>query len=173
MDNTEGVHKLIKREIFIHNESNRIATPILAKVKELAKPFIGKKIDTLKGLSAKFGEVLKIDNKSITVNPLPNTQWASVQNCYVSTSSNDLKLTVDLCFSTGDGGCTYDKSTFYFGRVDDKGILTEIKDDCHVSEKVLDFDTEIAKINQYVALRKQADKIKSTIQVSSDAYKYL
>lgn len=161
----------LKDAIFIHNEYKKIATPILEHIKKVCTNFIGKKIDTQKGLSAKFADAIKIDRESIKVNPLPGTKWANLHFLHVRNSYNDLSVEISLCFSDGSTGCTYEKHSYYFGKTEN-GVLLSVNNDCEVYQVTLDFDTELAKIKKFRELEKMAEDARDKILVSRDVYKY-
>lgn len=170
-DLSDAIHKL--------NEYRRVARPILARIKELSKPFVGKKIQTLQGLSSKFNEAIKAEYetlKATVVKPLPYAKWASIHAIYVENRYNDLQVKISVCFSNGSTGCSYEERTFYFGKVEN-GVLTEIKADsdpsCQISDMVLDYDTELAKIKEFRRLEKQAENAQDKILVNREVYKYI
>jgi hypothetical protein len=162
----------LKNAIHIRNEYNRIAAPILEHVMNVSKQFIGKKIDTLKGLTAKYSEAIKIDRDSIDVKPLPGTKWAKAHFISVQNSYNDLRIEISLCFSDGSNGCTYESRSFYFGKTENQ-ILVSINEDCKVSNEVLNFETELLKIKTLRKLEKQVEQVQDQILIGREAYQYL
>lgn len=158
--------------IHIQNEYRRVAAPIVEHLKEVSKQFIGKKIDTLKGLSSKFAEAIIIDTASIEVKPLPYAKWANVRHLYVRNSYNDLSVKISLCFSDGKTGCTYEERSWYFGKTEN-GVLISINDDCKVEILNLDFETELAKIKKFRELEKQMEKAQEKILINREVYKYI
>jgi hypothetical protein len=165
--------KGLERAIFIHNEYYRVAGPILEHVKTECKKFIGKKIQLQKGLSQKLYDATKIDRDSIKVNPLPGTKWASLHYAGISCSYKDLSVEISLCFSDGTTGCTYEKRSFYFGKVDDSGVLISIDDNCKAESEPMNFEAELKAIADYLKAAKVAEQLEDKIRLSRDAYKYV
>lgn len=164
--------KHLRNLIEIHNEYLRIAKPILEHVKEVSKQFIGKKISTLKGLSAKYAEVISFNRDSIEVKPLTGAKWAKVRSVYVHTNYNSLVVEIKLCFDTESNQCIYEDRSYYFGKMEGD-ILKSIDDDCHVVENVLEYDKELAAIKEFRKLEKLATQAEDKIKVSRDAYTYI
>jgi hypothetical protein len=171
MDSTTGLKKLIH----IQNEYQRIAAPILEHVKTVCKPFIGKKVDTQKGLASKLSEALKFDYSAIDVKPIAGAQWAKVQYVSVSCNYTDIQVEISLCFGNGTTGCTYEKRTWYFGKTDGHGNLLSINDECIVEVDPIDYNTEVKAIIKFSELEKQLDEAKQKIRTRyvSDFYKHL
>lgn len=161
----------LKNAIHTKNEFRRIAGLMVEQAKELSKPFIGKKIETLKGLTAKFHEAVVI-NKDVKVTPLPIAKWVNIQNAYITTSYSDLKIEISLCFGNGLGGCIYEEQSFYFGKVED-GVLVSINDDCKVDQTILVFDEQITHIKKLLELQKQIENVKEKIKLPTESYKYI
>lgn len=165
----------LKEAIHIRNEFNRIAFSIVEQIKEGSKPFIGKKINTQKGLSDKYRDVVKFDinaMEAIKVNPVPGTKWARVHLAFASISYDDLVVKVSICFAKNPTGCVYEERNFYIGKVENS-VLVSINDECNVDQTVLDYETELAKIKKFRELEAEAEKAKQEILVNSDAYQYL
>lgn len=163
----------LANSIFIHNEYYRVAGPILEHIKTECKKFIGKKIQLQKGLSSKLYEAVKIDRDTIQVNPLPGTKWAKLHYSSVNCSYHDLSVEISLCFSDGKTGCSYEKRSFYFGKVDDSGILISIDDNCKAESEPMDFDTEVKAISAYLKAAKVAEELENKIRLYRDDYKYI
>jgi hypothetical protein len=168
MDSLTG----LKNAIHIKNEYNRIAAPILEHVKTVCKQFIGKKIDTQKGLSSKLYDALKFDYKTIEVKPIDGAKWAGVHYVSVQNSYNDLKVEISLCFSDGTTGCTYEKRTWYFGKTEN-GILISVDDNYKVDINPIDFDTEVKAILKFNELEKELERAKEKIRIGRETYQYL
>jgi hypothetical protein len=163
----------LKEAIHIRNEFNRIAGPILEHYKTVSKEFIGKKIETLKGLTSKFYDAVQFDRDTIEVKPIEGSKWANLQSAQVTTSYNDLTLRISLCFGDHKGtGCVYEERTFWFGKVENS-ILISINEDCKASDQILDFETELAKIKKFRELEKLAELAQDKILINKEAYKYL
>lgn len=173
MKTTNSRLKGLENAIFIHNEYYRIAGPILEHIKTECKKFIGKKIQLAKGLSSKLYDATKIDRESIKVNPLPGTKWANLHYAGVSCSYRDLSIEISLCFSDGGHGCTYEKRSFYFGKVDDNGVLISIDDNCKAESEPMDFETEVKAIKKYLEAQKIAEELEDKIRINREAYKYI
>jgi len=165
--------KGVETAILIHNEYYRVAGPILEKVKAASKNFIGKKIQLQKGLSSKFYDAVKTERDSVKVNPLPGTKWANLHYAGVSCSYNSLSIEISLCFSDGTTGCSYEKRSFYFGRVDDSGVLVDIDDNCKAESAPMDYETELNAIAEYLKAAKVAEQLEDKIRLYRDAYKYV
>lgn len=165
--------KSLSNAIHMRNEFNRVAAPIVEFVKEQSKPFIGKKIGTLKGLAAKYAEAVHIDRDKHKVNPLPGTKWAKMHLTYTSVSYGDVQIKISICFSDGSTGCTYRDRTFYFGKIDDDQKLISINEDCKPDSRVLEYDTELAKIKTFRELEKKAEDAKDEILIDREAYQYI
>lgn len=165
--------KGLENAIFIHNEYYRIAGPILEQIKHYSKPFLGKKIQLQKGLSSKLYDATKIDRDTIKVNPLPGTKWANLHYAGISCSYRDLSVEISLCFSDGNNGCTYEKRSFYFGKVDDNGVLISIDDNCKAESEPMDFETEVKAIKKYLEAKKIAEDLEDKIRINREAYKYI
>lgn len=168
--------KSLRNEVHIQNEYRRVAAPILERVKELSKQFIGKKIVTLKGLSAKYTDVVSLpreEREAIKVKPVDGAKWASVQSAYVRESYKSMLVEIKLCFSDGGHGCFYEERSWYFGKTDENGILLSVDDDCKVSADVLDYNTELMAIKKYLEAQRLADIAEEEIQIGKDAYKYI
>lgn len=164
--------KTLRNAVHIRNEFNRIAAPIVEFIKDASRPFIGKKIDTQKGLAAKYAEAIKFDRESVDVKPIPGTKWAKLQYANVQNSYGDLRVEISICFSDGVNGCVYESRSYYFGKTEGD-ILKSINEDCKVSDTVLDFDTELAKIKKFRELEKLAEQAEDKILINREAYKYL
>lgn len=164
--------KNLKNVIHTHNEYYRVAAPILEHIKEVCKQFIGKKIETQKGLSAKFYEAIKINRETIDIKPIPGAKWANLHFTGVKNSYNDLSVEISLCFSNGDTGCTYEARSWYFGKTEN-GILVSINDNYKVPVSILDYETELAAIKEFRKLEKLAETAEEKINVNREAYKYI
>lgn len=167
----------LKDAVHIQNEYQRVAAPILEKIKEISKLFIGKKIDTLRGLTAKYSEALNQVSsaefrKAIQVKPLDGAKWANVDRILFYNSYNDLRVEIGLCFSYGDTGCEYETHSWYFGKTEN-GILMSVKDDCFIEVRPLDYQQELAAIKNFRIFEEQMERAKDKIRVSSDVYKYM
>lgn len=164
----------LKRIIHIQNEYQRVSAPILERVKEISKQFIGKKVDTQKGLAAKFNDALKFDYKTIEVLPVDGAKWAHVHYVSVRCSYTDIQVEISLCFSDGTTGCTYEKRTWYFGKTDGNGVLLSVNDDYKVLIDPIDFDTEVKAIIRFNELELQLEQAKNDIRTRycSEYYKY-
>jgi hypothetical protein len=169
MDSLTG----LKNAIHIKNEYNRIAAPILEHVKNVSKQFIGKKIDTQKGLSSKFYDALKFDYKSINVKPVDGAKWANVHYVSTTCSYTDIKVEISLCFSDGTTGCTYEKRTWYFGKTDGQGILLSVDENYKVDIDPIDFETELKAILKFRELEAQMERAKDKIRIGRETYQYL
>jgi hypothetical protein len=165
--------KELETAIFIHNEYYRVVGPILEQVKAECKKFIGKKINLQKGLSQKLYDATKIERDSIKVNPLPGTKWAHLHYAGLECLYRDLSIEISLCFSDGKTGCTYEKRSFYFGKVDDNGVLISIDDNCKAESEPMDFKTELQAIKNYLEAKKIAEDLEDKIRINREAYKYL
>ena len=165
--------KGLEKAIFIHNEYYRVAGSILEQIKHYSKPFLGKKIQLVKGFSQKFSDAVRIDRDTIKVNPLPGTKWASLHYVGVSCSYRDLSVEISLCFSDGTTGCTYEKRSFYYGKTDDVGTLISIDDNCKADSEPMDFETELKAITEYRKAEKIADELQDKIRINREAYKYI
>lgn len=164
----------LKKVIHIQNEYQRIAAPILEHVKNVSKQFIGKKIDTQKGLSSKFYDALKFDYKTINVKPVDGAKWAHVHYVNVNCSYTDIQVEISLCFSNGDTGCTYEKRTWYFGKTDGQGNLLSVDDNYKVDIDPIDYEQEKQAILKFNELEKELERAKEKIRTRycSDYYKY-
>jgi hypothetical protein len=163
----------LKEAIHIRNEFNRIAAPILEHYKEASKPFIGKKIDTQKGLASKFADALKFDRDAIEVKPIAGAKYAKIHHVSAGASYNDLTVRISLCFGDHRGtGCIYEERGFWFGKIENQ-ILISVNDDCKISDTVLDFNEELEKIKAFRALEKLAEEAEEKILINREAYKYL
>lgn len=169
MDSLTG----LKRAIHIQNEYQRIASPILEHVKEVCKQFIGKKVDTQKGLSAKLSEALKYDYKQIEVKPVDGAKWAQVQYVSVTCSYTDIKVEISLCFSDGSTGCSYEKRTWYFGKTDGQGLLLSVNEDYKVEVNPIHFETELKAILKFRELEEEMERAKEKIRIGRETYQYL
>lgn len=165
--------KGVERAIFIHNEFFRIAGPILEHIKTESKKFIGKKIQLQKGLSQKLNDAVKIDRDTIQVNPIPGAKHARLHYIIVSCSYHDLSVEISLSFSDGQTGCIYEKKSFYFGKVDDSGVLLSIDDNCKAESEPMNFETELKAIADYLEAAKLAEQLEDKIRLSRDHYKYV
>lgn len=168
MDSVTG----LKRAIHIHNEYQRIAAPILEHIKEVCKQFIGKKVNTQKGLSSKLSEALKYDYKSIEVKPVDGAKWAHVHYVSVQCCYHDIQVEISLCFSNGTTGCTYEKRTWYFGKTEND-ILISVNDDYKVEVKPIDFDQEVNAILKFRELEEAMEQAKDKIRIGRETYQYL
>jgi hypothetical protein len=162
----------LKNAIHIQNEYFRVAGPILEHVKEQAKKFIGKKIETQTGLGSKFSEALKIDRDSIEVKPLEGAKYAHVHYVVPSCSFNSLSIEISLCFSDGKTGAVYEKRSWYFGKTEN-GILVSIDENCKAPTRVLDFETEVKSIKLFREAEKLAEEAEERININREAYRYL
>lgn len=165
--------KGIETAVLIHNEYYRVAGPILEQVKTECKKFIGKKIQLQKGLTQKLKDATKIERDSIKVNPLPGTKWANLHYAGISCSYKDLSIEISLCFSDGNTGCTYEKRSFYFGKVDDNGVLISIDDNCKAESVPMNFETELKAIAKYLMAVSVAEELENKIRLYRDDYKYV
>lgn len=168
----EKHYKELQNAIHIRNEFNRVAAPIVEHAKEISKKFIGKKINTQKGLSEKFRSAFNFDHKSIQVTPIEGARWANVSRVYMSNSYSDLQIEIQLCFSDGTTGCTYESRTYYFGKTQND-VLVSINDDCKVSSEVLDYITELNAIITFRELEKAMENAKDKIRIGSEVYQYI
>jgi len=159
--------------IHIHNEYNKIAAPIVEYIKGVCKTFVGKKVQTQKGLSSKFYDVVKVDKETIKVNPIPGTKWAKVHFISVQREYNDIFVEISLCFANGKEGCVYEKNTWYIGKIDDNGILLSVNDNCKVPVLVLDLETELQAIKELRKAEKAVEIAKEKININHEAYKYI
>lgn len=169
MDSVTG----LKRAIHIQNEYQRIASPILEHVKQVCKQFIGKKVDTQKGLSSKLSEALKYDYKQIEVKPVDGEKWAQVHYVSVTCRYTDIQVEISLCFSDGTTGCTYEKRTWYFGKTDGQGTLLSVNDDYKVEINPIDFEQEVKAVLNFRELEKAMEEAQSKIRIGRETYQYL
>jgi hypothetical protein len=164
--------KTLYRAVFMHNEYYRIAAPIVRFVDEVSKSFIGKKITTVKDLTVKFKEAIKIDRKSIDVQPLPGTKWANLHSYLVTVDGSHLSVKISLCFSDGTTGCYYEQNTYYIGNVSTDGILLSLNH-LSIDREPLDYSIELEKIKHFRKLEAEAQQAKDQIKVGLEAYQYL
>lgn len=142
---------------------------------------VGKKIFTLSGKAAKF----VIDLDSIP-SPVTDTQgeFIKVTYCYLNSKWGQLVVNVSICINGGSyenrtAYCEYFNREIGLGNLDNSGQILEsvgileniIKD--YGFDEVTDFNAEIEKIKKYKALQAEADKVKNTIKISGELYKYL
>jgi hypothetical protein len=70
------IYKELKNAIHVRNEYNKVAAPVVEYAKEIAKQFIGKKIETQKGISEKLRSMFNFDKTSIAVTPIDGAKQA-------------------------------------------------------------------------------------------------
>lgn len=165
--------KSLERKIFIRNEFNRIAAPLIRFALEASKPFVGKKINTLKGLAAKYHDALKIDRESIEVRTMPGMEYAKLHSFYVSARGGDLTVEIQLMFSKRLDGCEYEKNTYYIGKVSSDGTLEKLHHDVQIEFEPLDFKTELEKIKRFRELEAIAKEAEDLIRVYRSDYDYI
>ena len=165
-------------EIHGNNELNRIMLEQITHIYPQLEKFVGKKINTLNGKSAKF----IIDFKSIPakVCKLTKNDFASNQGCYFNITNYSIYLNFKLCFNGGEYAdktyyCKYFEKGIYLGEIDSMTLksLLSFEEITKNLENYLDIDKEQAKLDKYAELKKQLEAVRETIKVSSDFYKYL
>jgi hypothetical protein len=168
----------LKLEIHGKNELNRIVLEQLIHIYPQLEKFIGKKINTLNGKSAKF--IIDFLNFNANVCKLTDNDFASNQGCYFSISNYSICLNFKLCFNGGKYEdktyyCQYFEKSIYLGEMDNTTLknLTDFDNLTKDLTKVLDFDEEQAKLNKYHELKEKLETVRETIKVDSEFYKYL
>ncbi len=173
MKKIEKRFKTLYTAIVQENEYRRVANIILEHVKSATVPFIGKKIETQTGLTAKYAEALNMRQfDKMEVNPLPGGNWARIHHISIKFDYANVYVEISLVFGNGNGGCIYDKQSFYFGKMEN-GLLASVNENCKVETEVLNYEVELGKIMQYRKAEKEMQDIKSTIRVGSEVYKYM
>jgi hypothetical protein len=162
-------------EIHMQNEYNRVASEVYEHLKEKSQSFIGKKITTLKGLTQKFNDYVKPIISNITVSPLPGIHSAAKIHYISLTADTNLYVEIKLAFNLKHGGCVYKSNTFFIGKVDETGVLTEVYEDksLKINTDPIYYEAEIMKIEELRRLENQIHAIKTAIRVDESAYKYI
>ena len=163
----------LNKQVYFLNEVNRLRDLLVLNLPSQIKPFLNQKI--LKadgGLTKKFSS--SIEYPEFKPTPL-NGGFASLQYCYISGDSYSLTVKISLCFHGG----SYDDKTYYCQYVSDTIYLAgmsqqSLKELYTLKTRIpIDADKELIKIKKFKELTKQAEKIKETILVDSELYKYL
>lgn len=165
--------KTLHSAIVQENEFRRVAAIILEHVKSVSKSFVGKKVETQTGLTAKYAEALNMRQfDEMHVNPVPGATWARTHHVTIKIDGNSIYLEMCICFGEPKrDGCFYDRKTYYFGKLEN-GILISVND-LRVPAPDLDYNNELGKIMQFRKLEKELEEVKSSIRVGYEAYRYM
>lgn len=155
----------IKLEIHGKNELNRIAGLEIANVLPQLEKYLNTKIETLQGFSKKF----VINFLKPTPQPLDNG-FAQNHGAYLTCSYGSLRLHVKLCFNGGKHEnktyyCQYFDRTYHLADIKDN-VLTKVENiDKVYSRKVIDFETEKAKLIEIEELTEKLRELKYSLNV--------
>jgi hypothetical protein len=165
-------------EIHGKNELTRIILEQLTHVYPQLEKFVGKKINTQSGKSAKF----IIDFKEIPAKlcKLTENNFAQNQGCYFNITNYSIYLNFKLCFNGGKYEdktyyCRYFERSVYLGEMDNATLknLTDLNELINDLYQIINIDEEQAKLNKYHELKDKLEAVRTTIKVDSEFYKYL
>ena len=164
----------IRLDIVVRNEIKKLILNELPNLLPQLQNFLSKKIFFANGDKAK---IFKITFTGKEPKPLNDEGFAKLQNCYLSANRSYLILKIIICLN-GDKYTRYENKTIELGLLESNQTLLSLSSIEEINQifalcEILDFDIEVAKIKAYKAMQDQADKLKSTIRVRSEAYKYI
>jgi hypothetical protein len=170
--------KNLKLEIHGKNEINRIALNQINHIYPQLQKFVGKKINTLNGKSAKF--IIDFKKEDANICQLTDNDYASNQGCYFEFGRSAIYLHIRLCFNGGKYDdhtyyCQYFEKTIYLGDMENNELKNLVSLESLIKDltEVLDIILEQAKLNRYHELKQQLEAVRETIKVDSEFYKYL
>ena len=171
----------LKREIEASNILNSFTKKAIEKIMPQLISFINKKIFLADGSKAKN---FVIDVSDLIVKKIEDASKSVIQYCYLDKRNCMLNLEISLCHNGGsyeikksNSWTKYTKQSFELGLCDGQ-ILQSVKTIEEITKlynlnEILDFENELSKIRQYKYLAEQAEKIRSTINVDAEFYKYI
>jgi len=169
--------KDLELEIYTKNEVNRICKAELINLYPQLLEFVGKKIFTQTGRSAKFNPVfLKTEPK-----PFENG-FASSQGCGLHDQYKNLELYIKICFNGGKYEdhtyyCRYVEKSIWLGNTDGFVLnsLESLENIIRLNglDNNIDLDQELIKIDKYKELKAELDIVLNGIKVNHDNLKYL
>lgn len=166
------VHGNNQLKIAAYNELQNILPQI--------EKFVGKRIETQTGKSAKF-QINFLGKDLNKISPIKENDFATAHNYYLSVEYGQLYLEMKICLHGGSYDdkthyCQYFNQNYWIGRVDKtSGVLLELDSlEKVVSDYGLDtfinLEEEEKKINEYRELAKQLRELKYSIKIPFNEY---
>ena len=168
--------KNLELEVHGKNELNRIILLELNNIYPQLESFIGKRITTQTGKSAKF--IINF----LKTNPLPlKDGFAQNSYTFIDAGTSSLWLKVKICINGGSyenrtAYCEYYEHDVYLGTIKDNILvlldsISEIIERTKI-DKTIDVEEEQIKIEKYKQMKKELESLKSSIKVDEYFYKY-
>ena len=170
--------KNIELYIHIENATNKLVRAEVKNILPQLQPYLDKKIFTNKGKAMSF--------KVELLNNVPeayNKGHVSIQCNYLTNNRGRIILSSSLCFNGGKYEdrtyyCQYSRREIELGTLTEDNYLESILElDKIISynglDKLIELKEELPKINSHLALEKQIEELKRSINIPYELYKFL